>query len=382
MGPTIGKYNSVSSLQGWWRLNTDISAPGDAVDASGKGRDATPTVRPAYDTTNYPTPYIQSATNDFSDDFINIGTAATWDAIIGNDTAGGSTQQMTFAAWIRKTGAGTATDNHIFDFGDGDIVLQTNISEKLAFRINWTAPDTTVSAYTWITDSSVIQENKWHHVAVTYDANATTSVPALYIDGALISWVTAPTVTADSTFTGIVTEDCGIGNSVDLDKDFEGQIADAAIWNSVLSPKEVATINNASLFEKTVSAISSLDSKGAIGRIGALVTVPAGTTAACRIWKAVGRYLDEFRYWKVARNARQIGTNYFTQIKGGVNTDISNTTLGVYYKFNEGITGNNSVDKSVLDYAGRVTNGVWSGYTTGARNVGSAIISAYGHQRI
>jgi hypothetical protein len=375
MGPTIGKYNSVSSLQGWWRLNTDISAAGDAVDASGKGRDATPTVRPAYDTTNYPTPYIQSATNDFSDDFINIGTAATWDAIIGNDTAGGSTQQMTFAAWIRKTGAGTATDNHIFDFGDGDIVLQTNISEKLTFRINWTAPDTTVSAYTWITDSSVIQENKWHHVAVTYDANATTSVPALYIDGALISWVTAPTVTADSTFTGIVTEDCGIGNSVDLDKDFEGQIADAAIWNSVLSPKEVATINNASLFEKTVSAISSLDSKGAIGRIGALVTVPAGTTAAAGSGKLSG-YLDEFRYWKVARNARQIGTNYFTQIKGGVNTDISNTTLGVYYKFNEGITGNNSVDKSVLDYAGRVTNGVWSGYTTGARNVGSAIISA------
>ena len=371
MGAGAYKYNSAANLQGWWRLNTDISSTGNAIDGSGNGRDGTPTVRPAYDTTNYPTPYIQAATNDFSDDFINIGTAATWDAIIGN------TQKVTLAAWIRKTGGGVATDNHIFDFGDNDIVLQTNLSERLAFRVTWNdpAPAATTSAYTWITDSAVIEENRWHHIVVTYDATATTSVPSLYIDGALISWQTAPAVTADSTFAGITTEDCGIGNSVDLDKDFEGQIADAAVWNSVLKPEEIVAIYNASHFGKTVSAISTLDSKGAVGRIGALLTTPAGTTAPSGSGKLSG-YLDEFRFWKVARSAREIGTNYFTQIRGGVNTDISNTTLGVYYKFNEGITGDTSVDKSVLDYAGRVTNGVWTGYTAGARNIGSAIVSA------
>ena len=51
--------------------------------------------------------------------------------------------------------------------------------------------------------------------------------------------------------------------------------------------------------------------------------------------------------------------------------------LGVYYKFNEGITGTSSVDASVLDYSGRVTNAVWTGYTGAqSRNTGSAMVSA------
>ena len=56
---------------------------------------------------------------------------------------------------------------------------------------------------------------------------------------------------------------------------------------------------------------------------------------------------------------------------GGTNTDPDpeidsvqkvNTALGFYYKFNEGITGTGSVDKKVLDYSGRVSNGTWTGY--------------------
>ena len=75
-------------------------------------------------------------------------------------------------------------------------------------------------------------------------------------------------------------------------------------------------------------------------------------------------------------HAMQIGENWFTQVRGGANSDISNTTLGVYYKFNEGVTGDTTTDNVVLDYAGRVTNGTWTGYNTGARNTGSAIVSA------
>ena len=84
--------------------------------------------------------------------------------------------------------------------------------------------------------------------------------------------------------------------------------------------------------------------------------------------------MDEFRFWKTERNAFQIGTNYFTQIRGGANTDVSNTTLGVYYKFNEGTTGDNSIDGVVLDYAGRLTNGTWVG--TPSRTLESAIVEA------
>ena len=70
--------------------------------------------------------------------------------------------------------------------------------------------------------------------------------------------------------------------------------------------------------------------------------------------------IDEFRFWKTARNAQQIGRNYWTPVHGATNEDTENdANLGVYYKFNEGITGTKSIDSVVLDYAGRITNGAW-----------------------
>ena len=62
--------------------------------------------------------------------------------------------------------------------------------------------------------------------------------------------------------------------------------------------------------------------------------------------------MDEFRFWKVERTAQDIGRNWFGQVRGGTNTDINNTTLGVYYKFNEGITGVSATDSVVLDRPG------------------------------
>lgn len=90
--------------------------------------------------------------------------------------------------------------------------------------------------------------------------------------------------------------------------------------------------------------------------------------------------IDEFRYWKDARTAKEIGRYWFTQVNGGTNTEDANVDLGVYYKFNEGITNTASVDSVILDYSGRISNGSWQIDTgmTGSqyRNVGSAIVSA------
>ena len=95
--------------------------------------------------------------------------------------------------------------------------------------------------------------------------------------------------------------------------------------------------------------------------------------------------IDEFRYWKTERTAKEIGRHWFTQVGGGTNEDPQpgitttenvNTKLGVYYKFNEGITGVTSTDSVVLDYSGRLTNGAWTGYSSDSRNTGSAIVSS------
>ena len=116
--------------------------------------------------------------------------------------------------------------------------------------------------------------------------------------------------------------------------------------------------------------------------IGGLTSAPASTSAVRTAGK-LSASLDEFRYWKTQRSSKEVGRYWFTDVNGGSNTDPEpyqqtlenvNTKLGVYYKFNEGITNTASYDSTVLDYSGRLTNGTWVGYTSNSRNTGSAIV--------
>ena len=116
--------------------------------------------------------------------------------------------------------------------------------------------------------------------------------------------------------------------------------------------------------------------------IGALTSAPSGNVytgaAIGEGWGKLSGSIDEFRFWKTRRTEKQISKNYFTsELGGGTNTDTANLDLGIYYKFNEGITGISSLDNIVLDYSGRISNGTWTGYPSStARNTGSAIVSA------
>jgi len=113
-----------------------------------------------------------------------------------------------------------------------------------------------------------------------------------------------------------------------------------------------------------------------ISTIGALAAPPSGTLSANLGWGKLSASIDEFRFWKTSRNSRDVGTNWFGQVGGGTNTDDANTSLGVYYKFNEGITATSSIDMKVLDYSGRISNGDWIGYSSVSRYTGSAMVEA------
>lgn len=130
------------------------------------------------------------------------------------------------------------------------------------------------------------------------------------------------------------------------------------------------TIINSSVGEITGSLKATL---------GALQTAPSGSEyhgLTIGAGKITGS-LDEFRFWKSARDQEQIVDNRWVQVGGGTNTDISNTELGVYFKFNEGITGQKAYDSIVLDYSGRITNGTWVGYPgSTARSTGSAMVES------
>ena len=138
---------------------------------------------------------------------------------------------------------------------------------------------------------------------------------------------------------------------------------------------------NGDLNQSTVLGTSGIDevTGSLISFIGALQASPSGSTfdgTDMEGWGKLSGSLDEFRFWKTRRTSEEIGRFWFTQHGGGTNTDTSNTDLGIYYKFNEGITGYNNTDASVLDYSGRISNGTWTGYTSNSRNTGSAIVLA------
>ena len=129
-------------------------------------------------------------------------------------------------------------------------------------------------------------------------------------------------------------------------------------------------------------AVNDTDGSSHRAYIGALIAPPSSSTAVASAGK-LSASLDELRYWKTQRSSEEIGRFWFTQVGGGVNTDptpfttteeSANIDLGVYFKFNEGITGTSSTDSTVLDYSGRFSNGSWTGYASGARQTGSAIV--------
>ena len=107
-------------------------------------------------------------------------------------------------------------------------------------------------------------------------------------------------------------------------------------------------------------------SSGVNAAIGALYTGSLGGN------KFSGS-MDEFRYWKTERSPEAIFNTWFIPVGGGTNKYDSNIDLGLYFKFNEGITTTTSLDSIALDYSGRINNGTIVGYTSNFRNTGSAI---------
>ena len=235
-------YTSKSSLQLWARLNTDITST-EPVDSSTHERTLVRagSAAPGYSTTLYPSKFIQTASDTFNSlavTAINIGAATVWDPIIGNDTVAGSTELMTFSAWIYKTADGGGSLGRILDFGNTDISWYTTSTEEVQFSAKWNG-----SSVFWTTPASMFSLNTWTHVAVTYNATDNANDPKIYVNGV------AQTVTVDSgaktgAFDGI------IGNSYIAergagDRGFDGQISDVGIWNSILNPSEVKALYNA-----------------------------------------------------------------------------------------------------------------------------------------
>jgi len=161
-------------------------------------------------------------------------------------------------------------------------------------------------------------------------------------------------------------------------------ISDATWRNFSFRFNTSTSVPTVDLFVNGTCIETGVTGSGAIGavtgtmiaNIGALRQGTEGFGTTAEGSGKLSASLDEFRFWKKARNAEQIGRHWFTNVEGGSDKYDANVSLGVYFKFNEGITGTSSIDQTMLDYSGRVSNGTYVNYSTAvaiARNTGSAI---------
>tara|TARA_Y100000310_G_scaffold345536_1_gene466196 strand:+ start:3036 stop:4871 length:1836 start_codon:yes stop_codon:yes gene_type:complete len=242
-------YDASNRLQGWWRLNTDVSTTGDIIDSSKNGRNGTfthDTWRPAFSTTLYPD-LIQAASCTFDGTITGtiIGSPGLWDAVIG--TAAGGTSLMSFSIWVYYTGPGDSTKPRLFQFGDKN----NNNGQVWAYVGNagkvWLGVGHSDTNGQWKTTNNEIDvaTPTWTHVVITYDARAVANVPTIYIDGSAVAVTTATTPVGD--YQGIQTTDAYIGRRGGAtQRAFEGNLADFGVWNRLLSATEASLIYNAS----------------------------------------------------------------------------------------------------------------------------------------
>ena len=235
---------------------------------------------------------------------------------------------VTLEFWMKKDrlpDAATETQNEvIFSISNTENDLfQVTTDVTASSKILTTFSKTLTSAefvYEFDTNLSTIADSNWHHYALAFSTNSAGYVGEFYVDGKF---------------------------------------------------KEKKSYANAS---------------PALNLTGTLDATVAASSLSSRLGDgALEGYIDEVRLWKTTRNAKDIGVNYFFDVGGGGNTDTAKVNddnplgLSLYYKFNESNTGTPSVDSVVLDYSGRLTNGVWVGYNSSghvSRASGSAIIES------
>ena len=231
---------------------------------------------------------------------------------------------VTVEFWLKKGTFPDATDTKnevIFSISNTEndlfqITTDVTASTKILTSFSKALTNTEFS-YNFETNLSNIADNTWHHYALTFSTNSAGYVGEIYVDGNF------------------------------QEKKYQTKASPVLLLTGTL--------------DATVAA-SSLS--GYLGEGGLLGEI------------------DEVRLWKTNRDAKQIGINYFFDVGGGGNTDTAKVNedspleLSLYYKFNEGNTGDSSVDSIVLDYSGRLTDAVWVGYNTDghtSRPTGSAI---------
>jgi len=293
-----------------------------------------------------------------------------------DDFVASQQQEVVFDMWASGSTQGTS------NYGRMCVYLHNNTTDPV-LGLAYISGTVGIQETFATTTTSSIADGNWHHYAISI--NATEGTADLYLDGNFkeqISGTPIGEVTGAFVATIGAYYEARPADGLSLASGFE-----EGWWSSTagsISPLNVEA-DPPTVFEEDAfgnlmpqaspvgNAIWDIDVSGDLMPDGDLDVnpFPVITPGWCKMSGSV----DEFRFWKAERTATQIGLNWRTQVFGGTNTDDANTTLGVYYKFNEGIT-NTHLDSTVLDYSGRIANGAWTGYIEAARSTTSGLVAS------
>jgi hypothetical protein len=249
-----------ADLVGWWDFEEGVGTT--TADQSGGGHTGTLGAGATWSTTEFaPVPSGSTASIAFD------GTDLAHVLMNGYkaDEVGG-TNSRTLAAWIKSAPEVTPATSNLGIFGYGENVA----GDKWNFRTqNQNGPiDGNIRVEVnggYIIGSTVVIDNEWHHVAMTWEDDGTPDVTdvLLYVDGVLeaISLSLDEVIHTDT------------GNGIDLaisddhsNREWNGWLDDIRIYDEVLSPERILELatGTPALFNSFTADDESIPAGGAV----------------------------------------------------------------------------------------------------------------------
>lgn len=239
--PNLLSSGPVANLSGWWRMGETLIAP---------------------------TPFsTRSLALNGTDEFITVGSHTQ----LRFDFA----DRFSFSAWFNTSASAIGTiiskEEASGNF-EGYCLLIDSTGEIIVRLEGSGAINNKIEVETF----STWNDGKWHHVAVTYDGSSTAAGVIIYIDGV----AQAPNVTFDAASNSMLnTVPFQIGIRDNTDRLWDGLLDEVAVFNSELTPAQVAAIFN---HGNPVSLVSGPASTGTLvgwWRMGENVTFGDSTTS-------------------------------------------------------------------------------------------------------
>ena len=179
-------------------------------------------------------------------------------SVSGSTVTGDSAR--TISGWVRYSGNSATTDPIVFSLGadttsNGSfaVSIKTDGSEFNIYGLGGANDETA------ITGASSVMDGEWHYLSVTYSPSTTAPIISIYVDGVLICTRTRSAGEVYNTVDGFV-----IGDWVNSDRPFDGEIRQVRLHNRALTAAEVrASYNGQAVpFEYTGASQAELVADG------------------------------------------------------------------------------------------------------------------------